>query len=72
MVRFCLVRVLNFSLLVPNKYKQKAENKIKENRNFFLGGRAYRSQREGEKFFHPLGLGKEKFKKDNKMRLPQP
>ena len=36
MVRFCLVRVLNFSLLVPNKYKQKAENKIKENRNFYL------------------------------------
>lgn len=38
MIRICLVRVLNFSLLVPNKYKQKAVNKIKENRNFYLGG----------------------------------
>jgi|GEM_PF-6753300 len=38
MIRICLVRVLNFSLLVHIKYKQKAENKIKENRNFYLGG----------------------------------
>ena len=33
-IRFYLVR--NLSLLVPNKYKQKAENKIKEKRNFYL------------------------------------
>lgn len=38
MVKFYLVCYLIFSLLVPNKYKQKAENKIKENRNFYLGG----------------------------------
>ena len=37
-IRIYLVRYLSFSLLVPNKYKQKAENKIKENRNFYLGG----------------------------------
>ena len=36
LVRIYLVRNLSFSLLVPNKYKQKAENKIKENRNFYL------------------------------------
>ncbi len=36
MVRTCFVRNLSFSLLVSNKYKQKAENKIKENRNFYL------------------------------------
>jgi len=35
MLRFYLFRNLIFSLLVPNKYKQKAENKIKENRNFY-------------------------------------
>ena len=64
--------LFEFQFISFNKYKQKAENKIKENHNFYLGGRACRSQRQGEKFFHPLGLGKEKFKKDNKMRLPQP